>query len=140
MRPAALAAEARRLLEESSPGTVSAWSRAAALLGRQALEGALDELWATTAPCLRCVPMRAQLACLPSYLRDEALAGEVAFTWTALSRATHHHPYELDPTQQELEALLGATDRLIAAVTDPGQADTSSAGLRSGRSSPTTTI
>jgi hypothetical protein len=139
MEPHELTAEARRLLDESSPGTVSAWSRAAALLCRQALEDALALLWADDAPCLRRVPMRAQLACLRSFLpEDGSLASEVTFTWNALSRATHHQPYELDPTREELHSLLVATDRLIAAIAVRGQADRSSAELRPGRSRPTT--
>lgn len=61
--------------------------------------------------------MRAQLACLPTYLAADGLASDVSFAWHALSRATHHHPYELDPTREELESLLAMTERLIDAVT-----------------------
>ena len=116
MDPTQLVAEARRLLDDGSTGTVSAWSRAAALLCRQALEETLRRIWDVKAPCMRRAQMRAQLACLPSYLDDDELAGEVAFTWYALSRATHHHPYDLDPTREELESLLAATTRLIVAI------------------------
>ena len=111
-----LVAEARRLLDETPPGTVSAWPRAAALLCRQALEGTLAQLWRTKAPSLRFTPMRAQLACLPSYLPSAVLARDVTFTWHALSRATHHHPYELDPTREELDSLITTTRRLVASV------------------------
>jgi hypothetical protein len=116
MRPVQLLAEAHRLLGDTSTATVSVWSHASALLCRQALEGALRELWAARASCLQWVPMRAQLACLPSYLSDDTLAAEVTFTWYALSHATHHRPYELDPTREELESLVAATSRLIVAV------------------------
>lgn len=116
MRPDDLVAEAQRLLEDCSAATVSVWPRAAALLCRQALEAALRELWAATAPCVQQASMRAQLACLPSYLGDDSLAGEVTFTWYALSHATHHHPYDLDPTREELQSLLSATTRLLSVL------------------------
>lgn len=111
-----LVAEARRLLDETPPGTVSAWPRAAALLCRQALEDTLDELWGGKAPSLRQAPMRAQLTCLPSYLPTPVLACDITFTWHALSYATHHHPYELDPTREELNSLITTTGRLVADV------------------------
>jgi hypothetical protein len=56
---------------------------------------------------------RAQLACLPEYLGDAALAWEIVFTWSALSNACHHHAYELAPTAAELERRLDAVSRLV---------------------------
>jgi hypothetical protein len=108
--------EARRLLDEPSRGTVSSWPRAAALLARQALEASLDRYWWSTAPGVERLNMRAQLNCLREYLDPPELAREVAFTWHALSRATHHHPYELDPTREELSSLIAAAQRLVDAV------------------------
>lgn len=61
--------------------------------------------------------MRAQLGCLDVYLEPTSPARDVAFTWHALSRATHHHPYDLDPTREELDSLIGAAERLVDAVT-----------------------
>jgi hypothetical protein len=117
LAPAQLLEEAHRMLDESSPGTVSAWSRASALLARQALEEALRQFWRTRAPGVEQTTMRAQLACLPTYISSDRLASDVAYAWHALSRATHHHPYELDPTREELTSLLAMTARLIGAVT-----------------------
>lgn len=116
LSPAQLLDEARRLLDHSSRGTVSVWSRAAALLARQALEEALRRFWRTRAPGVEHASMRAQLACLRTYLPAEEVAADVSFAWQALSRATHHHPYELDPTREELQSLLATTDRVIDAV------------------------
>ena len=79
-----------------------AWARAVALLTRQALEGALDELWAARGVNLSPISAHAQLICLRAYLEDDALAAEVRYAWGALSRACHHHPYELAPTADEL--------------------------------------
>ena len=78
------------------------WARAVALLTRQALEGALDELWNERGVNLSPVSAQAQLICLRAYLDDDTLAAEVRYAWGALSRACHHHPYELGPTADEL--------------------------------------
>lgn len=101
---------ARRLLDASKslmtrPERLltGAWSRASAFLIRQALEATIDALWARTSPGMREVSMRAQLVCLPEFLRDAPFAGRVVTTWCALSRACHSHPYELSPTVEEVE-------------------------------------
>lgn len=113
MTPAELVAHARAMVSRPAPGTVGAWPRAAALLARQALEAAIDQLWARRAPELAQLSARAQLTCLPLYLRDDELAGEVAFTWAVLSDACHAHAYELGPTAEELEARFSVLDRLV---------------------------
>jgi hypothetical protein len=117
LTPRDLLAEARRMLDEPSPGTAAIWPRAAALLARQAIEESLERYWALRAPGVQRLNMRAQLGCLGVYLAPAALAREVAFTWHALSRATHHHPYDLDPTREELDSLISAAERLVDAVT-----------------------
>lgn len=111
--PSALVAAARDLVRRPTAGTAGLWPRAAALLARRALEEALDELWSKRAPGLERATARAQLVCLPEYLGDRGLAGEIVFTWSALSDACHHHVYELAPTATELERRLDAVDRLI---------------------------
>ena len=93
---------AREILQRGSPQTAGLWPRAAALLGRQALEMAVDEFWATRRIPLESCPTRQQLICLREYLGDEALAGRVHHAWNALSNACHQHPYELAPTAAEL--------------------------------------
>ena len=94
---------ARDLLSRSDAKAKGIWPRAAAHLCRQALEAALQEFWKERLPGLENMSMRAQLTCLSTYLDDDALAGRVAYTWSALSRACHHHTYELAPTGVELE-------------------------------------
>ena len=113
MAPRETLAAARALVDRTMPSTAGLWPRAAALLARQALEGALDALWAVRAPGLVAVSARAQLACLPSFLADRQLAAEVAYTWTALSDACHHHFYELGPTEGELRARFQVVERLL---------------------------
>jgi hypothetical protein len=116
LTPDDLLAEAQRMLDEANTATVAVWPRAVALLARQALEEALRSYWANHAPGVERLTMRAQLTCLRAYLSSPDLARDVAFTWHALSRATHHHAYELDPTREELSSLVTATRHLVAAV------------------------
>src|SRR6185503_7792901 len=105
--PTELLAMARQLLERASPETAGLWPRAAALLGRQALEQAIDDFWHARKMPLESCPTRQQLICLREYLGDPDLAGRVHHAWQALSRASHHHPYELPPTAAELHGWIG---------------------------------
>jgi hypothetical protein len=97
--------------------TAGIWPRATALLARQALESALDDLWRLRAPGLEQCSVRAQLLCLPYYLSgDDKLPERVAYTWVGLSRAVHFHPYELPPTSSELLAWLTTVAQLVESV------------------------
>lgn len=113
MKPEQLLAQARSLVSHHTPGTAGLWPRAAALLARQAIEAAMDQLWKARAPGCAELSARAQLTCLPEYLREPALAGEVAFAWIALSEACHVRAYEMGPTAEELEARFVVVDRLV---------------------------
>ena len=84
-----LLAEARRMLDEATPGTVAVWPRAAALLARQVLEDALREFWTATAPGVERLNMRAQLNCLRAYARPAELAPR---DLVHLARALARHP------------------------------------------------
>lgn len=108
-----LIAEAHSLLSYSDAATAGVWPRAAALLARQALEQGLADFWQNRAPGVEDCPRRSQLLCLRSYA-DEQLAEEASHTWAALSRACHHHAYELSPTASELERWM----RSVADVVD----------------------
>jgi hypothetical protein len=105
---------ARQLLGRASPETAGLWPRAAALLGRQALETSLDGYWASRRIALESCPTLQQLICLREYLDDEDLAGRVHHAWNALSRACHHHPYDLPPSAGELAAWLETVECWIA--------------------------
>jgi hypothetical protein len=63
--------------------------------------------------------MRTQLICLRSYLEDPRLAARVGHAWSALSRACHHHAYELAPTSGELHAWFTVVSELIERVESP---------------------
>lgn len=111
--PADLLEMAEVLVQRPDAGTVGVWPRAAALLTRQALEVALDGVWARAAPGVSDASARAQLLCLPEYLGDRALAGEVSVAWAALSRACHHQAYSLAPTAVELGQWIGVLRRFV---------------------------
>jgi hypothetical protein len=64
--------------------------------------------------------MRPQLICLQGYVGRET-AGRVHHTWGMLSRACHHHPYELAPSVEELRSLLASVNEfqgLVAATAE----------------------
>ena len=107
---------ARDLLERPDPMTAGIWPRASALLARQALESALDELWLRRAKGLELCSAKAQLLCLPAYLGDPEFAGQVSYSWAGLSRACHQHPYELPPTSVELLDWIGTVEQLVERV------------------------
>src|SRR5262249_6829596 len=101
---------AHGLLKRSDPATAGLWPRASALLARQALEATLLRLWELRRLDLQGCSMRAQLICLRTYLDDRELASRAGLAWSALSGASHHHPYELAPTAAELEGWFGVVD------------------------------
>lgn len=114
LAPAALVEEARRSLLAGSHGWGGAWQRAAAFLGRQALEDAIAEVWPGPAAGLARCSMSAQLTCLPFYLDDPDIGYRARQCWYALSSACHAHPYELAPTVSELTALLDEVQAFVA--------------------------
>jgi len=107
---------AGRLLGRADPATAGLWPRASALLGLRALEASLLRLWKRRELDLQGCTMRAQLICLRSYLEDAALAARAGHAWSALSRACHHHPYELAPTSTELGTWLSVVGELVEKV------------------------
>ncbi len=117
MTPRDLLTAARDMLERPAAATAGVWPRASALLARQALESATDQLWAanpTTSGLTECT-MRSQLACLPTYL-DAHLAHQITYVYAALSEACHYHAYELAPTAAELSGWINAVNDLITRV------------------------
>lgn len=116
MTPSELLVAARDLTRYADPSTGGRWPRAAALLARQALEAALDELWTVVAPGVEKTSGAAQLLCLREYLDDEELAERAAYAWSALSRACHHHVYELVPTVDELARWMDDVEAVAATV------------------------
>lgn len=117
LTPAEVLRAARNVMERIDPATAGLWPRATALLARQALESALDAFWKEVRePGIAQCSMKAQLLCLPHFLRDEPLAERVSYAWAGLSGACHQHPYELPPTSAELLGWLGTVEELVADI------------------------
>jgi len=114
--PRGLLETADSLLGRADPATAGLWPRASAILGLEALEASLHRLWKHRGLDLHGCTMRTQLICLRRYLDDGALAARAGHAWSALSRACHHHPYELAPTAAELGAWLSAVSELVERV------------------------
>ena len=112
MSPGELLAHARALLQEETLSPSTSWSRGAAFLARQALEGAVRSVLERRYTLDRRATFRAQLLALRAVM-DEELAAEVHFTWASLSRATHHHAYALPPTVGELDRWMEVVERLV---------------------------
>lgn len=116
MSPASLLKAARSLVAGQTAADGGAWARAAAFLARQALE--MQVLQALTKHyAIRERPsFRSQLLAARAVLGPE-LAADAAYTWSALSEATHHHGYDLPPTASELEGWMTVIDRVIEGST-----------------------
>lgn len=98
------------LLDRSTvPPPVAA--RGAALLGRQALEQAIEATWADRLDDDRRPSARCQLLCLS--VVDPTVARRASHLWWALTRACHQHTYELTPTIDEIRELLVDTGHVI---------------------------
>ncbi len=104
---------ARMVVNRPDPDLDGVWPRAAAFLARQALEDALDQLWDRNLPGMRYANRASQLACLGYASPDAELTDGIRVAWHALSRACHHHQYELAPTAAELEMWIGNVERLV---------------------------
>jgi len=104
---------AHGLLGRADPDTAGLWPRASAVLACRALEASVSRLWERRALDLQRCPMKVQLICLRMYLGDADLAARAGHAWSALSRASHHHPSGLAPTADELRGWLSVVDELI---------------------------
>lgn len=113
MEPEELIESAREVLDGRTPP--GAWPRASAFLARQALESVLDEYWRERWPGVERASRATQLLCL-RYLLDPALAADASLAWHALSRACHHHAYELAPVSEELDVWIRQVDGVIMRI------------------------
>lgn len=112
----ALVSAARDLMRIEDEASAGLWPRAAALLGRQALEVAMRRVWELTAPGMERMTFRAQLLCVGTMLNDASLGGRVNAAWHTLSAACHHGVYDLPPAASELGAALESVWRLADAA------------------------
>jgi hypothetical protein len=106
MSPAAAAEVAERLsfadeLLSAERLPTGIWPKCCAWLLRGAVERAVVALCADRYGAQP--TSRAQLLTLPKYVEPD-LAHDTATLWYSLSRAAHHHDYELIPTADELRS------------------------------------
>ncbi len=94
-------AVADRLLRDPDSAELGVWPRACTWLIRLALEHAIDDFWAAHRPDVGSASRRAQLMTLTRTV-DARLGRRGTELWHVLSRAAHHHAYELAPTSAEL--------------------------------------
>ena len=104
-------ASAQKVLDE--PGCLGrAARRSAAFLIRHALESELGDFLDGKAPGARSANFSVQLQCLQRLHPDTELARRVSWTWEALSKATHHHGYEIPPSRKDLARWMGTVAEL----------------------------
>ncbi|MEU4244456.1 hypothetical protein [Actinoplanes sp. NPDC026619] len=117
--PQTYLSEAEHLMAAPATGTRGLWPRACAWLLRLALESALDIYWTATAPAVgACRSRRSQILMLSRY-HEAGSARRVAMLWWSLSRAGHHHSYELALTAGELRHLHAEVRSVVVAL-QPG--------------------
>lgn len=96
------------------PGASAA--RAAAVIARQVLEEAVERRCQELAGTVARPTFRSQLVLLRE-LGDPVVADRARVAWDGLSRACHHHSYELQPTVGEVRTLTN----LVKEVTGVGE-------------------
>ncbi|MGI9017151.1 MAG: hypothetical protein ACR2HR_08625 [Euzebya sp.] len=107
----ALLAEARQLLDRGDSELGSVATRAAALLGRSALEEAIWSLF----PSLKEVNSRAMLLTFTAVM-STTTGPRAAMAGGRLTTASHHHVYEMPLTPAELTPLLDVVHDMIGAI------------------------
>ena len=113
-----LLAQASSVLEEATGHS----NRGACWIARAALESAVDELLDTMNAPAPDATMRSKLTVLQVASGvDSPIPGQADYAWNGLSRACHHHAFELSPTATEVRHLIAVVSELIgdASHADP---------------------
>lgn len=104
---------ADELLSSVVAGTRGAWPRACAWLLRLALEAAMDDYWQRCHPDVVGMGARSPQFLILDRYAGRRVAARAGYAWSALSRAGHHHCYELGLTVGELRRLREAVATII---------------------------
>lgn len=87
--------------------------RAAAWVGRSALEETLAKLVEARGLSVGDANTRSVLGCIDAlYADDDRIASTAQYAWEVLSRAAHQHAYDLSPTHDEVAAMLALVAEL----------------------------
>lgn len=105
---------ARAVLDDAPRSLRVDRTAAAALLIRQALEVAVDQVWADCVPDMAQTTDRAQQITLAFYVGGE-LGDQVTWAWSRLSHLCHHTAYEMPPSVAEVRELIEVVERLATA-------------------------
>lgn len=104
--PADLLALADAILDGSITVPGASAARGAAVIARQVLEESVERRCRELAGTVGRPTFRSQLVLLRE-LGDPVVAERARVAWDGLSRACHHHSYELQPTVTEVRILVG---------------------------------
>ena len=105
---------ADRMLSGGIDGTRGVWPRACAWLLRYELEAAMDRYWQRVCPTIgQARAQRPKLLLLVHYAGPD-VGHRAGFLWWALSRAGHHHSYQLGITPAELTRLRTELNDVVA--------------------------
>ena len=113
-----------RLLLAGNPSSKGVWLRAAVFLTRGVLEREVDRLWRVAFGGKGRTNRHTQFVCLKQLARDDridmdpVMAEDIHSAWASLSRACHHHEYDLTPTVPELELWIRQVERLVEHLRD----------------------
>jgi hypothetical protein len=118
MTPQEMLSAATGLFNQPPASMLHCWQRACATLTRTALEKQLQAYWLGASPTLARCPLRHQLLALPIFVEPE-VAATARSAWYGLSRAVHHHTYELPPTLAELVSWHDDVTGLMPALSRP---------------------
>ncbi|MER7457498.1 hypothetical protein [Micromonospora sp. NPDC126480] len=113
-------AAADKLLTSVVRGTRGAWPRACAWLLRLALEAAMDDYWRRFRPEVASMRARSPQFLILDRYAGRQVAARAGYAWAALSRAGHHHCYELGLTAGELRRL---RDTVATVISDLARAE-----------------
>ncbi|MEW2381454.1 hypothetical protein AB0873_05085 [Micromonospora sp. NPDC047707] len=111
---------ADQLLTNVVRGARGSWPRACAWLLRLALEAAIDDYWRRVRPEIAALRARSPQFLILDHYAGRQIAAQAGYAWSALSRAGHHHCYELGLTAGELQRL---RDSVEVVISDLAQAE-----------------
>ena len=115
-------AQAQRLLQGSGPVGHQSLRMVCWLL-RSVLEQTYRDLLKAQGAGLGSASNKAALICLRALYYEAApdLADDAESAWTRLSRAVHHHSYELSPTLGEVQDLAGTVIGVVQFTAQQGR-------------------